>query len=175
MVEHVKYTILKKIDDLEIRKYPKMIVVSTTDNQDNSAFNHLFNYISGNNKSKEKVSMTSPVISSKKIPMTSPVISKENYMAFSLPQEFNMESAPTPTNPDVKLEEITEKILAVIRFSGITTEESIKKHSEILKKRVKEEELQVHENIMLFRYNSPFMPGFLRRNELAVELIEYKE
>jgi effector-binding domain-containing protein len=174
MVEHIKYNVLQKNNDVEIRKYPRMVVASTTNEKENAAFNLLFNYISGNNKSKQRISMTSPVITSKKIPMTSPVISKGKYMAFCLPQQYSLETAPTPNNPNVELEIIPERILAVLRFNGKANEDRIKKYSQRLKNKVNEDSLNVKDTILLFRYNSPFMPGFLRRNEVAIELKDSK-
>lgn len=178
MVEQAPYKVLQKKDKIEIRKYPKLVVASTGKDIDNSAFNLLFNYINGNNKSNRKISMTAPVITKKsneKIPMTTPVISKTNYMAFVLPSSYSKENAPIPTNTKITIETIPERIIAVLQFSGRTNEKSIKKHTQILKKQVKKAQFQTVDDMFLMRYNSPFTPGFLRRNELAVELEKNEE
>jgi effector-binding domain-containing protein len=174
MVDSISYTILKKSNNFEIRQYPPLVVASTTSEKGTTAFNLLFNYISGNNKSREKISMTAPVFSSEKIPMTSPVISKGNYMAFSLPSTYSLDTAPSPINPRVNIEFIPKRTLAIIRFSGKTNEARINKYSQKLKGRVKIEQLSTKGPIILLRYNSPFTPGFLRRNEVAIELIHFK-
>ena len=71
MVEKVKYTIIKKLNKIEIRKYPEIILAIIENNDDNNAFGFLFRYISGYNKIREKIEMTAPVINSKKIEIRS--------------------------------------------------------------------------------------------------------
>ena len=59
--ETQKYNLIDKSDDFEIRYYPKSIkarVVSTSNSNNN--FRKLFSYISGNNKTNEKIAMTTP-------------------------------------------------------------------------------------------------------------------
>ncbi len=104
MVEKISYDVLKKMDDLEIRKYPEILLAVVKEHDDDSAFGLLFNYISGENKIQKKIKMTAPVISSEKIQMTAPVISKKNYMAFVVPSSYNIENVPKPTNPKVSIE-----------------------------------------------------------------------
>lgn len=173
MVEKINYKVLDRFDSIEIRRYPSFFIVSTRRNEENNAFGLLFNYIKGDNKSRKKIAMTAPVISSEKIPMTTPVISTEFYMAFALPVHFTEETVPTPINPNVNVEQVPDCVLAVIRFSGRSTKKSIEKYSLILKDQLHQKQLKTTGDVFLFRYNSPFTPGFLRRNELAVELVNY--
>jgi len=82
MVEKAPYTIIKSLDTIEFRLYPPMILAVVEGYERDSGFNLLFQYISGENSSQQKISMTAPVITSEKIPMTAPVITKQRYMAF---------------------------------------------------------------------------------------------
>lgn len=118
MVEKVNYVVLKKINSIEIRKYPEMILAMVEEYNDKSAFGLLFNYISGYNKKQEKIKMTAPVINSEKIDMTTPVISQDNYMAFVIPSTYNKNNIPMPLDEKVKIKIKPERILAVLRFSG---------------------------------------------------------
>ena len=171
MVEQITYKVLKKVGNFEIREYPEIVVATTRYEGENSAFNLLFQYISGNNKSRKKIAMTSPVISSsEKIPMTSPVISENEFMAFSLPKKYSKENTPIPINSQVSLKVIPERIIAVLRFSGKTSKKRIKKYSNELQNLLIIEEFSSIGEVFLMRYNSPFTPGFLRRNEVAIEL-----
>ena len=86
MVETAKYDVVLHKGEYEIRRYHKMIL-ATVENQGSASFNRLFRYITGANKSKTKISMTSPVITSEKIAMTSPVISNSDSMSFVVPYE----------------------------------------------------------------------------------------
>jgi hypothetical protein len=175
MVEKTKYAVLSKIDEVEIREYPALLVASVQNKDDNTAFGLLFNYISGNNESRKKIPMTSPVISSEKIPMTSPVISKNGYFAFILPQQYTKNSAPKPNNTAVTIEVIPKKIIATLRFSGKTTIHNISQHEHLLKTKLNKEEISTRGDSFLMRYNSPFTPGFLRRNEIAIELTKFSK
>ena len=64
------YTLIRKIDSVEIRQYPALIYASYfSQSGSNSQFRVLANYIFGGNNKNEKIGMTSPVnmrLSSKK-------------------------------------------------------------------------------------------------------------
>jgi hypothetical protein len=65
-IEEATYNVLQKDDKFEIRAYTPHILAETVEGGDleeagNNAFNRLFRYISGENHSRQKVSMTVPV------------------------------------------------------------------------------------------------------------------
>ena len=171
MVEKVKYGVLKNINDVEIRKYPELILAIVEGIDEDNQFGLLFNYISGDNKTKNKIKMTAPVITSEKIKMTAPVITQKNYMAFIMPSIYTKDTVPTPLNPKVKIKIEHEKIFAVIRFSGYATNNKIEKYKEKLINKLKSHNIKLVGEPVLMRYNSPFAPGFIRRNEVAIEII----
>lgn len=173
MVEIASYKNLKKINGIEIRKYPKMLLAVVQGYKDDSGFNLLFNYISGNNKTQKKIPMTAPVITSEKIPMTAPVITKDDFMAFVLPSFYNEDTVPLPLNPEVKIKVQPEKIYAVLRFSGRTLRNRVQKQIQKLTQVLKNQNIRIKDDPILMRYNSPFTPGFLRRNEIAFEINNY--
>jgi mRNA-degrading endonuclease toxin of MazEF toxin-antitoxin module len=141
---------------------------------DNSGFGLLFQYISGENKTRRRIAMTAPVITSEKITMTAPVITKNEYMAFALPASYTKETVPVPTNPVVKIELQPRKELAVLRFSGRTPDARVEKFVQKLKTLLQTQGIQSRGEPVLMRYNSPFTPGFLRRNEVGVEISSSK-
>jgi Txe/YoeB family toxin of Txe-Axe toxin-antitoxin module len=147
-----------------------LVVASTTSEKGNTAFNLLFNYISGNNKSREKISMTAPVITSEKIPMTAPVLSKKDYMAFVMPSTYDKSTIPKPKNSEVNIEIQPEKKIAVLRFGGYTSDKKVNNKIKELLESIKNNKLKTKGEPFLMRYNSPFAPGFMRRNEVAIEL-----
>jgi hypothetical protein len=114
--------------------------------------------------------MTAPVITSKKIKMTAPVITQQNYMAFIMPSIYTKDTIPTPLNPKIKIKIEPEKILAVIRFSGYATKNKINRYKEKLINGLKLHNIKFISEPFLMRYNSPFAPGFIRRNEVAIEI-----
>jgi hypothetical protein len=171
MVEKVKYDIIDKINDIEIRKYPELILAVVEEYNENNEFGLLFNYISGNNKAQKKIEMTAPVITSEKIKMTAPVITQKNYMAFIMPSIYNKDTIPIPLNPKVKIKIEHERILAVIRFSGYANTNRVDKNQKKLFEALRFNNIKIKGDPILMRYNSPFAPGFIRRNEIGVEII----
>jgi hypothetical protein len=102
--------------------------------------------------------------------MTAPVISKDEFMAFVIPSFYNLETVPIPLDSEVKIKVRPEKIYAVLRFSGRTSRNRIQKQIEKLSSTLKNEKIKIKDDPILMRYNSPFTLGFLRRNEVAVEI-----
>ena len=97
-LEEPKYQIIKSNKNYEIRKYKDRLAVEVEYSNEDSGFRYLFNYISGENTSLEKISMTVPVTQSVKIDMTAPVTqtTKDDkmLMQFYLPSKFSIENAP---------------------------------------------------------------------------------
>jgi effector-binding domain-containing protein len=170
VVEKVRYTVIKKIQNIEIREYPELILAFVENITDNNGFGLLFNYISGYNKINKKIKMTAPVINSERIEMTSPVISKGDFMAFIMPSSYNIDNIPTPLDSNVKIKTEPKRKLAVIRFGGYTNINKIKKYEERLFKVLKSNNIKIKGVPLLMRYNSPFAPPFIRRNEIGVEI-----
>lgn len=170
MTEEISYKLIKKIGDIEIRRYPEVILAVVEGFIDDSGFSLLFQYISGENKTQRRIAMTAPVITSEKITMTTPVISQNEYMAFALPVSYTKETVPIPTNPAVKIQIQPKKEMAVLRFSGRTSEARTEKFIQKLYTSLEAQGIPWKGEPVLMRYNSPFTPGFLRRNEVGVEI-----
>ncbi|MBN1860916.1 MAG: heme-binding protein [Candidatus Thermoplasmatota archaeon] len=170
MTQEMPYTLVKKIGQLEIRRYPEVILAKVMNNRSDSGFGLLFQYINGENKTQRKIAMTAPVITSERIPMTVPVVTGKNYMAFVIPASFTKETTPQPINPAVTIEVEPEKDMAVLRFSGRTTQALMERNIQRLKNLLHDLAIEMKGDPVLMRYNSPFTPGFLRRNEIGVEI-----
>jgi hypothetical protein len=162
MTQEVPYNMVKKIEDIEIRQYPEVIFAVVEDNTDDSGFGLLFQYISGENKTRKKIAMTAPVII------------RKNYMAFALPSSYTNETVPIPNNPVVKIEIRPEKTMAILRFSHRSVEKRVQKNMQQLITTLKNHSMHMKGEPVLMRYNSPFTPGFLRRNEVAIEINDLK-
>ena len=177
MVQTIKYEIIRKIGKVEIRRYPE-IVIAKVSNYESDSFGLLFRFISGDNKTKEKVKMTSPVVeqaASQEIKMTSPVLSdfsNEGYMAFVMPSEFSLETTPEPLDSHVKIEEVPARTVAVLRFSGSWSEKHFEAKTKELLDELAGAKIETRGSVFTMLYNPPFIPGFLRRNEVAIETEE---
>lgn len=170
MVETAKYEVVLKEGDFEVRRYEKMMVA--TARNASSKFQALFRYITGANKSQSKIDMTSPVITSEEIAMTSPVLSDSETMSFMVPSKYEVGTVPDPSDPRISIEEIPERYVATIRFKGFAWKTKVKKQTDKLLDFVEKKRYSMRSSPFLMQYNPPYVPGFLRRNEVGVE-IEY--
>ena len=171
MVKKVDYQVLRTIDKVEIRKYPKLLLATVSGLSDNDAFGILFSFITGSNRKAQKIDMTAPVLTSEKIEMTAPVISSENKMSFVMPEKFTLDSVPKPNNPRVTIEELPAAKLAVIRFKGYAKQKDVDKYKTELLDILVKHNIKTDGEPVLMRYNSPFAPGFMRRNEVGIKIM----
>jgi len=177
----VPYEQLQTLNGVEIRQYPQTVLVETTAPNQRSAFRRLFRYISGDNRGNESISMTAPVQTQNgdSISMTAPVRSETAdtdtdtvRMAFYLPTEYSPESAPEPTESDVTLVTEAQKKVAVDQFSWYAPEWLVERRTQKLLSTLEREGIEPVGDPYLLRYNDPWTPPFMRRNEVAVEVAE---
>jgi len=166
-VETAPYTVLEKEDNLELRNYERLVLVTTAmpegmDGQ-NGPFYKLFDYISGKNKDTKEIPMTAPVFMNQKDEST-------ETMSFVLPESFTIEMAPPPQDPSVKLEEITDYTVAAITFSGLLTQDNINKHRDILEAWITRKGYKKTGAVKAAGYNPPFTIPTLRRNEVFIPI-----
>lgn len=181
-IEEAVYTIIKKDDAFEVRDYAphllaEITVEGTLETAGNKAFDALFNYISGDNKSKNKIAMTAPVsqeAKSEKIAMTAPVGQQASggkwVVSFMMPSSYTLETLPTPNNANVMLRAVPKNRVAAIRYSGFWSEKNYLKHKEALLEWIAKNGFTVKGEPIWARYNPPFTPWFLRRNEILIPI-----
>jgi hypothetical protein len=170
MTETIPYEVTGSLGEVEFRRYPAILLVTVKGLEENEAFWVLFRYISGNNRPGKKVPMTAPVITPEKIAMTAPVISGTAGMSFVLPASYTRDQVPEPIDTRASVSEVPAREIAVIRFSGRASPGDVAGVRERLLRILGEQGIATHGEPFLMRYNAPFTPGFLRRNEVAVEV-----
>ena len=168
MVDQAKYDALKEIGKVEIRLYLRL-VIAKVDGYGDGDFNLLFSFITGNNRQKSNVAMTAPVVS-EEIAMTAPVLSETGSIAFVMPEGFTLETTPEPLDDQVKIVEVPERVVAALRFSGRWSNSVFKKKTKELLEELEKAKIKTAGNVFSMRYNGPFTPWFLRRNEVAVPI-----
>lgn len=143
----------------------------------NEAFRILSGYIFGKNMGERKFAMTAPVTQAPaptRLEMTSPVTQAAapgGYIVqFVLPKEVTLESAPEPLDARVQLREVPTRRVAAIRYSGFWSESNYTKHLVQLKTVLDEAKLIWTGEPVYSRYNPPWTPWFLRRNEIWLTL-----
>lgn len=170
MTYEVEYTVIGQIGEAEVRTYPALSIVSVSGYPENEAFGFLFRYISGRNRAGAKIPMTAPVLTASTIPMTAPVITERETMSFVMPPGFTAGDLPEPLEAVVHPGDIPARTVAVIRFSGRADPRVVEDQTARLLAILAEHEVRVTGSPFLMRYNAPFVPGFLRKNEAAVPI-----
>jgi len=177
-IEKAKYTVLEKDDSFELRQYEAQIVAETFVEGDleevgNEGFRRLYAYISGENTKNQSISMTAPVgqqAGSEKIAMTAPVSQekKDNRwrITFLMPAEYTLKMLPEPIDERVKLAEEPGRLMAAVKYSGTWSEEGYEKNKALLEEYLRMRGLTKAGAAVWARYDPPFMPWFLRRNEV---------
>jgi hypothetical protein len=181
-VEEAKYTVLEKQDKLEIREYAPSIVAEVLvegdfENASSAAFRTLFKYISGKNTGRSKIAMTAPVSQKpapEKIAMTSPVGQRKSgqgwAVSFMMPASYTMETIPVPDDPSVVLREVPAYRAAAIRYSGTWSEKGYRRQLTQLRQWMETQNLEPAGEPVWARYNAPFTPWFMRRNEILIAI-----
>ena len=184
-IEKAKYTVLEKEDGFEIRQYDPQIVAETfvegdLENAGNEGFRRLYAYISGENTKKQSISMAAPVIQetgSKKIAMTAPVKQekKDNRwrITFLMPAEYTLETLPEPNDTRVRLTEESGRLMVAVKYSGTWSEEGYEENKALLEEYIRKRGLTKTGAPVWARYDPPFMPWFLRRNEVLIPIEKY--
>ena len=179
-IEEANYNVLKKDDRFEIRDYaPKIlaeiIVEGDIEQAGNKAFNRLFRYISGENRSRDKIEMTAPVSQEsrgEKIKMTAPVSLQPAQgrwaVSFMMPAAYTIETLPEPVDPGIMLRQIPDRRMAAVRYSGFWSEKNYLRYKNKLEEWIHKEGLTILGDPIWARYNPPFTLWFLRRNEILI-------
>ena len=184
-IEKAKYNVLEKKGRFEIRQYEKQVVAETFvegvfKSVGNEGFRRLYDYISGKNRKEQSISMTAPVTQeekSQKIAMTAPVTQEKQgslwRITFLMPAEFSLETLPEPLDDSVRLVEEPGRLIAAVRYTGTWSSKSYEKNKTQLKAFIQKQGLRQAGMEIWARYDPPFMPWFLRRNEVLIPVEKF--
>lgn len=182
-IEEPRHTVIETDGDIQLRQYAPYLIAETEiagdfDEAGNAAFSRLFGYISGRNAGERKIAMTAPVVQEPagkgtKIEMTAPVVQEAgaggaHRVAFVVPASFTRETVPQPTDARVTIREVPARRMAVLRYSGRWTEKNYRAHEAELQQWLARRGLQAAGPAVYARYNAPFVPWMLRRNEVMI-------
>jgi len=180
-IEEAPYEVVKTEDPFELRDYAPHIVAETFVEADlesagSAAFQRLFRYISGANRTQTKIEMTAPVsqVKGEAIAMTAPVGQQKAgdlwAVSFVMPSSYRMETLPIPDDPLVTLREVPARRIAAVRYSGFWSEENYTENRSKLAAWIQEQGLAAVGEPIWARYNAPFVPWFMRRNEVLIQV-----
>ena len=181
-IEKAKYTVLETESDFELRQYAPRIVAETMVEGDfekvgNEGFRRLYDYISGNNRKNQSIAMTAPVTQeseSEKIAMTAPVTQARAdnkwRITFMMPTEYSLENLPAPVDERVVIKQEPGKRVAAIKYSGTWSKSRYEEKKVLLEEFIARRGLKIIGEPIWARYDPPFMPWFLRRNEVLISV-----
>ena len=145
------------------------------ENVGNTGFRRLYDYISGKNRQKQPIAMTAPVNQegrSQKIAMTAPVnqVEEDNRwrITFMMPSEYSLEDLPVPLDARVRLKEDPTRLVAAVMYSGTWSKSRYEDKKSLLEDYIEKRGLKIVGKPIWARYDPPFMPWFLRRNEVLI-------
>lgn len=183
-IEEPEYKVVRQLGDAEVREYSvytvaEVVVAGSAGEAGNLAFPILANYIFGKNTDGRKFAMTAPVTQTPapvKLEMTAPVLQNAApggfVVQFVLPKGVTLATAPKPLDARVALREVPPHRVAVIRYSGFWSEANYSKHLAKLQAELRHAGLVSAGEPVYARYNAPFTPWFLRRNEIWLPLVD---
>lgn len=181
-IEEPRFDVVGQVGEVELRAYAPYVVAEVTltgsaEDTGNQGFRILAGYIFGKNQGEQRLAMTAPVAQVRapaKLEMTAPVIQQAEagsyVVQFVLPADVTLATAPRPQDPRIVLRENPAKRVAVIRYSGTWSKANYDEHLARLRQALETARLAWTGEPVYARYDPPFKPWFLRRNEIWLEL-----
>ena len=165
MTERQKFDFVKKIprSEVEIRRYHPCVIADVLVEAPYSqaaslGFRPLVTYISQNN-----IAMTAPVLQES-------TDSSSWIISFVMPEGMTVADLPNPQSSKVTLRTLAEQLAAVLPFTGITTTSKIHEKESELRLALTNESLTPIGTLRIARFDPPWKPGFLRYNEVILDI-----
>lgn len=168
MTNRQPYQVLSKQNGFELRKYPAGIQIETLAKGDflragNLGFGPLIGFISGNNGAGQSIAMTAPVIQESLSPKT-------HLVRFVLPENMKSSEVPESLDAGVKIIEVATHLAAARRFSGSWNQERFDLEGQKLISELLTSGLETVGSLYFARFDPPWKPGFLKRNEVLIRV-----
>lgn len=164
MAEVQKYDVVENHPGFQLRLYaPHTLVTKPMSGSmsaaGSSAFGYLASYISGQNERGQQIAMTAPVLQQK--------TDAGFEVSFVMPDDL---VDPPKPRPGLELKSVESKLMAAIKFSGSASDDLFARKANALVESVEAAGFKVISEPLYARYNGPWTPPLLRRNEVLVEV-----
>ncbi|MEM8596711.1 MAG: heme-binding protein, partial [Pseudomonadota bacterium] len=169
-IETPAYAVEQSDDAFEVRRYPGLVVAEVVREGSRrraiqNGFRPLASYIFATNRPGARIPMTAPVT---QLPGAG---TADWRVRFIMPGDRAIDSLPPPASRDVVLHRLPPTRRAAVRFSGVGTDKAFGAHEKALRAWIKERGLQAVGAAEFAYYNDPSTPGFLRRNEVLIDVL----
>jgi len=168
MTQKQVYSVVSVHDGFEVRRYDDCVLVQVVARGEfmaagNNAFGSLLSFISGNNARRQKIAMTAPVIQQ-------PLGSNQHVISFVMPADFNADDTPAPLNSVLSIKPVPAHLAAARAFKGSWNAARFEAEGEALLASVAKAGLPSKGSLYWSRFDPPFKPGFLKHNEVLIDL-----
>jgi hypothetical protein len=178
------YTVVEEHEAFELRRYAPLIVAETKveasfDAATENASPLLVDYVQRGNQGERNLPMLAPV--RQQLAPDAPGSATGDVGSggdgpwlyqFAMPKEYRMSMLPQPSDDRVTLRQLPEQLVAARRYNGSWSEGRYREQEAALLDALQANGLVAVSNPVFARYNAPFVPGFLRRNEVMIEVRE---
>ena len=166
-VEKPNYRVIEEDGDFEVREYPELLVAETVVQGDrdhglDQGFARLADYIFARHRDGKKVAMTAPVLSA-------PAADSGWTTRFVMPAHYTSDSLPAP-DEDISITIVPPRRVAALRFAGAPDNETLKAREAQLESWVGAKKFRPTGRVERAYYNSPRIPGPLRRTEVLIPI-----
>ncbi len=166
MTEEAVFTVLARRGKIEFREYAQHVLASVTvsgtfESAPSVGFGPLVRYISGENRDNTQLAMTAPVFHEASS-------DSAHTISFVLPKDTS--HVPDPARPGVTTHVVPPLTVAAIRFSGGWNTQRVRGYEMELLNQLAEWGIAPEGKTLFARYDPPWKPGFLRRNEVLIPI-----
>ncbi len=166
MTEEAAFRLVARRGNVEFREYAQHVLASVTvsgtfETAPNMGFGPLVRYISGENRDNTQIAMTAPVFHEA-------TTDSSHVISFVLPNGTTR--VPDPMRPGVTTHVVPPLAVASIRFAGGWNTRRARGYEEQLVRQLSEWGIEPVAATLFARYDPPWKPGFLRRNEVLVPI-----
>jgi DNA gyrase inhibitor GyrI len=170
------YDVERRDLEFEVRRYPVLEVARTAVSGTwaealNEGFDRLASFLFGKNVVRDPNTLAAGTDHTpKKLPMTTPVLASRegshHVVAFVMPKGESSKTLPVPRDPRVTVEPLASRRVAVLRFHGTYSADTIRHKQEELFELVESAGLVPASDPVFAGYDPPWTLPFLRRVEV---------
>ena len=170
--EEPDHDVVRDDGDIQIRDYDGMVVAETIksgyhEKARRMGFETLYDYIAAKRRPGRKIQMTTPVLQQL---AEGEGRTKGWAVRFVMPKKFTKATLPDPGSDDVTLKDVPPHRVAAIRFSGNFNATLASKQLMNLYNYLADNNLKQKGDPQYAFYNPPWTPGFMKRNEILIEI-----
>lgn len=166
-IEKPRHKTVETDGQFEVRDYPELLVAEAVNAGErqfalDQGFGQLADYIFAKSSDGQKIAMTAPVLNAS-------AGGQDWVTRFVMPSDRGRETLPTPTN-GVRIATVPARRVAAVQFAGTNDEATLADYEVQLKDWLGAKKLAAQGEPERAFYNSPFIPGPLRRTEILIPI-----